>query len=71
MFGFNKKEKEYKNKIEELENKIDEIDGQKWLLLLENCRIKHKNIVLEIQNERLEDFVDEIEEALKKLKGEE
>lgn len=67
---WSKKEQEYLKMNERLNYEIEKLNNKKWDLLLENCRLGFENEILKIQNERLEEFVTDVEEALKKLKGE-
>ena len=69
MFWF-KKEKEYLNTIEELQCEIEKLNNKKCNLLFEICKLGCENEMLKIQNKRIEEFITDVEEALKKLKGE-
>ena len=69
MFWF-KQEKEYLNTIEELQCEIEKLNNKQWNLLFEICKRGFENEMLKIQNKRIEEFITDVEEALKKLKGE-
>ena len=67
---WSKRELELLKMNESLNYKIKELNDRKFDLLFEKSRIECENEFLKIQNKRLEAFVTDVEEALKKLKGE-